>query len=456
MKNKLYILWFAVLFGSCDNFVDIVPKGQNIPTTVDDLAKIINYNNNIGGGGLNWYFMSDDIYFPATELAKEGVSAIKSYAWEPYMYSAIEKDEDWATMYREIYFANYVIEHILTAPESSSRMYNRNETYGRALLLRAYDYWYLVSAYAPLYDETEAATTLAVPMPLVSDINTQYPRSTVAAVYKQIFGDIDAALALDELPDWRKINIWPCKAAAYALLSRIYLYQGKWSEAAAYAQKMLDINAELNDYNEMEMRDPGNASAGVNGYYQNAIQDPEVILSKTAGNNFTSGYVSQALLDCYKDKQKDLRYRYLFSDKDRYGVQLPGYIRATDQQTFNGIRMSEVYLNRAEALVRMGGADNLAAAHALLTTLRSKRYENPDALPSMTQNELLEEVLLERRRELRFTCFRWFDMKRLKVTVTRQGINGETVTLTGDSPRYTWAIPLDVMEYNPQLVQNER
>ena len=62
MKNRLYFLLLAVLFGSCDNFVDIIPKGQNIPQSVDDYAKVLNMSWNVGYGGMNWFYMTDDPY----------------------------------------------------------------------------------------------------------------------------------------------------------------------------------------------------------------------------------------------------------------------------------------------------------------------------------------------------------------------------------------------------------
>ena len=40
---KKYIsICFTLILMSCNNFVDIVPKGQTIPETVDDLAKMLN------------------------------------------------------------------------------------------------------------------------------------------------------------------------------------------------------------------------------------------------------------------------------------------------------------------------------------------------------------------------------------------------------------------------------
>lgn len=461
MKKILYIIVLAVLLGGCEKFVDILPKGQNIPTTVDDLAKILNYNNNIGGGGMNWFHMSDDPFLPENQIKSSGTTTLNAYTWAPYQYSKMEKDADWAQSYMVIYYANYVIEHIERAPDGIE--FNREETYARALLHRAYSYWYMVNAYAPHYNKATAATDLAVPMPLVSDINKQYPRSTVQQVYDQILKDINDAIALKGLSDWRLYNSWPCRAAGYALLSRIYLYQQDWEKAAQYGGEALKINDYLNDYNLISMADPANAAKGLKDFEDYSMRDKEVVLSKTASNNFTDVMASEGLVNCY-DKTRDLRFRFFFSNQTRYGVALEGYMRVNEQQTFNGIRMSEVYLNRVEALVRIGGTTNITEALRLLNILRINRYDNTNYEPVTVtdQNTLLKEVLIERHRELRFTCFRWFDMKRLntdeatRINYSRKDQNGNVVTLEWNSPRYVWAIPLDVMELNPQLTQNPR
>ena len=231
-----------------------------------------------------------------------------------------------------------------------------------------------------------------MPMPLDPDINVQYPQSTVAEVYRQIFADIDTALNQEGLSDLRVTNTWPCRAAAYALLSRIHLYQGNWQEAADNAKKSLDIYDYLNDYNGITMNDPNDASQGLYGYENMAIRDPEVILSKSAPNNFTDVMVSEDLVNLY-DQDKDLRFRFCFAYEKTNSPATTGWMRVNDQQTFDGIRNSEVYLNYIEALVRLGGAANLTEARQWLETLRAHRYENPDPVSSIPDADLLQEVL---------------------------------------------------------------
>jgi hypothetical protein len=71
------------------------------------------------------------------------------------------------------------------------------------------------------------------------------------------------------------------------------------------------------------------------------------------------------------------------------------------------IRISEIYLNRAEAYAHL---KNYTLARNDVNALRNVRgLGNADAVNS----ELLNEILLQRRIELAFEGHRFFDMKRL-------------------------------------------
>lgn len=53
------------LLASCNDFVDVVPKGKAIPTTVDDLGKLMN-NSFISISGNNFGMV--DVAFNPTEM----------------------------------------------------------------------------------------------------------------------------------------------------------------------------------------------------------------------------------------------------------------------------------------------------------------------------------------------------------------------------------------------------
>jgi hypothetical protein len=79
-------------------------------------------------------------------------------------------------------------------------------------------------------------------------------------------------------------------------------------------------------------------------------------------------------------------------------------------------RVPDVYLMKAEALVELGGEDNLNTALELINIVYVR--SNLNALPLMKENYSLQEqmrelVLKERRREFLFEGKRWFDLLRV-------------------------------------------
>jgi len=80
-------------------------------------------------------------------------------------------------------------------------------------------------------------------------------------------------------------------------------------------------------------------------------------------------------------------------------------------------RLTDVMLMRAEALVQLGGDDNLKTAYALVREVNKRAFaDQTKALPEVsayeTQAEMEKLVLAERQRELCFEGKRWFDLLR--------------------------------------------
>ena len=130
-----------------------------------------------------------------------------------------------------------------------------------------------------------------------------------------------------------------------------------------------------------------------------------------------------------------------------------------------GMKTAEVYLILAEAEARLG---NLTRATELVNHLRTNRIEAPyTALtPPATIPEMMQTIILERRKELLFGFHRFFDLKRLNiepeysVTITRQfpvvttTVPQQTYTLRPDSRLYIIPFPLSARDKNPNLTLN--
>ncbi|MRX38637.1 RagB/SusD family nutrient uptake outer membrane protein [Flavobacterium sp. LC2016-23] len=238
---------------------------------------------------------------------------------------------------------------------------------------------------------------------------TEVSRSTVAQSYQQIISDLKEAIAILKYDSNR---FFITKAAAEALLARVYLYQGDYDNAILYASKVISnttykLNTKFNDIYDVE----GSAEAilelqflGIDGNSLTeylSVSPPEV--SADYSNFFKA-----------MDDDNDPRsYKYYDSGKevycDKYG---------TRDSEIDGnaiiIKLSEIYLIRAEALAKKNPQD-LTLALADLNVVRQRALPaKPYTLADIPNPDAFVNVLIEEnKRELGFEGHQWFTMVRL-------------------------------------------
>lgn len=122
------------------------------------------------------------------------------------------------------------------------------------------------------------------------------------------------------------------------------------------------------------------------------------------------------------------------------------------------IRLSEVYLNAAEAAFKLGGAENLKFSLDCLNAIVSRA--NP--VKSVKESELsLERILKERRKELVGEGHAFFDAMRNGLSVNRTGgwhlaSVADAAVITPSDPRVALPIPQTEIDANPNMEQNPR
>ena len=113
-KIYLFKITCVMLFlSSCSNYVDIVPKGQKIPSTVDDLAYMMtiadrdsewDYSDVLKSADDNLNVMTDDIYLSeesgvANSFPDARISLQHLYTWAKDIYEISENDLTWNNLY---------------------------------------------------------------------------------------------------------------------------------------------------------------------------------------------------------------------------------------------------------------------------------------------------------------------------------------------------------------------
>ncbi len=113
------------------------------------------------------------------------------------------------------------------------------------------------------------------------------------------------------------------------------------------------------------------------------------------------------------------------------------------------LRLSEMYLNRAEAIVRGATVAGVTAV-ADINAVRTKRGASEITSAGMN------DVMKERRLEFAWEGHYWYDLARTGGTVTRVHYSGAEVNRNIPADSKYWVLPINKRELdvNPNLVPN--
>ena len=110
----------------------------------------------------------------------------------------------------------------------------------------------VVQQFAAPYDIDKADKLLGVPIRTSSNVNVKAKRGTLVQTYEQIIDDILESIPL--LPEKTQRKTRPSKAAAWALLARIYLILGEYEKAIVASTETLSIHSLLINYNDLDAK----------------------------------------------------------------------------------------------------------------------------------------------------------------------------------------------------------
>jgi len=503
-KSVIYILVFIISTGflsSCKKFLAETSRDEIRPSTTADLTSLMNGTAYPYQTPMDMYLdlLTDDIechglpFLPNTTTPNTAYSSYLDngsplFSWNPSMFDVtLQFDQDsWQIYYKKINGCNLIMDYLskVTGPEK-----DKNAMLGQVLFLRAFYYLKLVNIYGQPYN-LNPATNLGVPLILSSIVSDARPlRNTVAEVYAQIETDLlkSAQLLKDNYVPANVFRVG--HITAYALLSRVYLYMGNYDKAIQNATDVITVKPYFTDLKTL-LSPTGGLSA--TGQIYDVSSSPELIwvygqnpkntfLYYPQANSFSvfpPFTVSQNLYNLYDPgagylsttNKGDLRAYLYFSKYTNTPVSgtlpYPGRGAKIGQSQLygdRGIRLSEMYLNRAEAKIRRAQGTDLTDALADLNTLRINRYDtrtvayvpvnitDPAALFTFCQNERRKELCLEEGH-------RWFDIRRwgLPVTHTLIDANGQSTNYTLTGLQYALPIPYTAINNNYNLVQNPR
>jgi hypothetical protein len=178
-----------------------------------------------------------------------------------------------------------------------------------------------------------------------------------------------------------------------------------------------------------------------------------VALEKFSSNLFTAiDMPDPDFINLYRTGDQRRTKFYKRATSSSYNLQKGG-----DDEFSCSFRSAEAYLTAAECAARL---NNTADAIDFLKPLLQKRLnskalqEELDLVAPMTAEQLTQEILDERARELAFEGHRWYDLRRTSQPTLTRTYDDETFTLTPE--KYTLRFPTEAVEANPEIERWEK
>ena len=387
--------------------------------------------------------------------------------WYNINYTKTTTSSVWGAAYYVISAANNVLANLEGKETSQVTTQDLNNLRAECLFLRALSHFDLVRTYAQPYCYTADASHPGVPVIIEPQDPSDMPaRETVAKVYEQILKDLlEAEQTID--PKYTRANAKNSASvvsleAIQALLSRVYLYMENWTEAAAYATKVIESPkyelwtvADMTDSEcfREDTRNGGEVIFEVYGAIGEAYGGGNTgICSMTSKNKYGDGGASLDLVKLYDEG--DVRGTLFLKEKDENtGTNVYWTSKYVGKGLANPdvanvivLRLSEMYLNRAEATIK--GELKTYDAVADISAVANSR--GAIASPATAGG-----VMKERQKEFAWEAHLWFDLGRTKTNMTRTDVADGVITSV-EWGTTVWAMPIPEREHtaNHNLTPN--
>ncbi|MFC5047079.1 RagB/SusD family nutrient uptake outer membrane protein [Aquimarina hainanensis] len=364
----------------------------------------------------------------------------------------------WQNAYETINSANFVIEGVDNLPDATEDQ--KKQLKGEALFLRALAHFDLVRAYArnPNHLVGEPLGIPIITNP--SDIFALPARNSIDQVYQHIITSLTNAF--DLIGVTTGVSNRASKVAVQGLLSRIYLYQKDWENsiiAANYVIQNVGFDIETDDYSSIFSE----ASETIFGLSYSDIENPGLngslqglfYIDTNTGIGYGDFVVRDDLYSLHETD--DIRLNlYVPAIKSGENVNFIGkylgYQGAFGLDNIPLLRLSEIFLNRAEALAEN---NDLSGAINDLNKIRNRAGLPNESVGS--KEEIINAVLKERRIELAFEGHRIFDLKRRGLDISKGILNidcTQECNISYEDFRVLANIPVSETDVNDNLIQN--
>lgn len=499
-KLNLFVLVLlsAVMLASCKDELSVSPhNGGTFEDAVSDVQGLQTSTQGVYGllnttASWYWHSYAVNIIFKGTasgDNMTEGITTEDpvqhAFTFNDRTASDITVTSFWQRSYKMIYQTNKNIEGANNLLSNGSDLTAKDKTTIKQLIgenefLQAKTYFDLIRTYGRPYYQNPGQN-MGVPIVEKAEVDVKPERATVKAVYDKIVSllkDGEANMTMD------KNSSYASKPVAQAMLSRVYLYMEENQNAVDYANKVIgNYNYHLlstEQYpNLYAMGNEGNPGV-IWSIHRDEDQSfqwdsyASLFYTTPGGVGWGQWYASKPLIDLINQHPNDVRRSFIQpnyninAQGDTTGIKKLNGVEENFMTKFTGqnghgllgsihyIRYAEMFLNRAEANAKMG---NKSAAISDVNLIRMQRGLQDTAkydATTMSQQEVIDAVLRERRLEFYDEGQRGFDIFRNGKTLNRNYPSqlGSPLTIEPTNDKVVFPIPRQAINRNHKLKQN--
>ena len=478
IRNILIFAAFSIFLSSCGNeWLDVYPSnrietGKSI-ANIDDARSAIYgvyyqmQRSSYYGGRMMWF---GDVR--GDDMRHHGNSSTRSGIWYRYEHNEGNVPANlWSQPYTVIRLANNILAVIDNIHVSAAQEAERDYIKGEALMARALAHFDICRIFGFPYTKDNGASLGAciIRSPIEADVKIR--RSTVAQCYNElIIPDLKAAIPL--LTDNRtasrgRFNRW----AAKLLLSRVYLYMDDNANALREAEECISgaqaagyaLYTNANYLTQWRTKfSTESLFEIVNSTSSNPGNDG---IANWMGANNSNAYheigLTQSFYEILNADPDDVRMTVLTKGVNFPNLTFDAFILKYANGTTNLdpnvtiFRLSEAYLNAAEAAAKLANENDKAALYLNAIVNRANPAKNVTNATVITADMVIEE----RRKELFGEGHRSFDLLRNNMPIVRVGNDHN---MLGDFARIIdrnnnisiMPIPIMEIEANNEIVRN--
>ncbi|WP_186757433.1 RagB/SusD family nutrient uptake outer membrane protein [Echinicola salinicaeni] len=315
LKNTYWIGIMVMVLSACN-----IDRNPYDSITSDELANSETSAESVTLGtysrmktwSTDWHRLFE---YPSDNVALSGMTTNPFFF--SYNYQRVPNGSTVAGFWKNSYYiivgANKVIEALAEGASDKDDQLLAENYYIRSLM-----HFQLVNLFGRPY--MQGRDNAGVPLKLDGDHLDHPVRSTVGEVYDQILADL---LKSETLFTEEKTNIYASKEAVWALLSRVYLYQGNNEKAIEYANKVIDSGKfsliptdKLADYSKMVPENNSETIFAIKfvkdaDYSNNGWYTIGSLYANIQGAGWGEMYASRPYLELVREYPTDQRYQFI-------------------------------------------------------------------------------------------------------------------------------------------------